>query len=111
MCKGRVLAQRLPPALREPAGTGMLPATEVLIANATVREKIREGDDADLPAVIAGSAGEGMRSFTTSLAELVESERVSLQTALEYAPNREALSSRLKGVEVKAATLVGKLKG
>ena len=52
-----------------------------------------------------------MRSFTHSLAELVETEMVSLQIALESAPNREALRSRLKGVEVKAATLVGKIKG
>jgi len=36
---------------------------------------------------------------------------VNLHTALEFAPNKEALSSRLKGVEVKAASLVGKIRG
>lgn len=106
-----VLAQRLLPALKDTAGTGMVPATEVLLANATVREKIREGEDEDLPAVVNSSEGEGMRSFTRSLAELVEGEKVGLQVALDYAPNREALSSRLKGVEVKASMLVGKIRG
>lgn len=31
-------------------------------------------------------------------------------TAMDYAPNREALASILKGVEMKAATLVGKIR-
>lgn len=106
-----VCAQRLLTANKDKAGVGVVPATEVLLTNSTVKEKIREAEDGDLPAVIATSASDGMRSFTHSLAELVESEMVSLQTALESAPNREALRSRLKGVEVKAATLVGKIKG
>ena len=37
-------------------------------------------------------------------------EWVSRQTAMEYAPNREALDSVLKGVEMKAQTLVGRIK-
>ena len=88
-----------------------MPATEVLINNAIARERIREGADSDLPAIINSSLQDGMRSFTHSLAELVENEMVSLNTALEFAPNREALKSRLKGVEVKQGTLVGRLKG
>jgi twitching motility protein PilT len=106
-----VCAQRLLPANKDIAGVGVVPATEVLLTSPTVREKVREAEDEDLPAIINTSASEGMRSFTSSLAELVESEMVTLNTALEYAPNREALSSRLKGVEVKAQTLVGKIRG
>ncbi len=106
-----VCAQRLLPANIDTAGVPVVPATEVLLSNATVREKIREGEDADLPSVVNASAADGMRSFTLSLAELVEAEMVPLHTALEYAPNREALSSRLKGVEVKASTLVSRVKG
>jgi len=105
-----ICAQRLLPAL-ETFETGVVPATEVLLANAVVRDKIRDGEDEDLPAVIAGSTGEGMHSFTGSLAHLVEIEAVDLQTAMGYAPNREALASRLKGVEVKAQTLVSRIKG
>ncbi len=106
-----VCAQRLLPANVDRAGVGVVPATEVLINNAVAKERIREGADSDLPAIINSSMQEGMRSFTHSLAELVESEMVALNTALEFAPNREALRSRLKGVEVKQGKLVGRLKG
>ncbi len=105
-----ICAQRLLPAL-ESYETGVVPATEVLIVNSVVKEKIRDAEDADLPSIIASSGGEGMHSFTQSLAGLVEKEAVDLQTALNYAPNRESLSSILKGVEVKAQTLVGRIKG
>jgi twitching motility protein PilT len=104
-----VCAQRLLPALPE-TGIGMVPATEVLLTNATVREKIREGYDEDLPAIINGSTAEGMRSFTYSLAELVRKEQVAMQVAMSYAPNRDALDSAIKGVEVKAATLVHRIR-
>ncbi len=105
-----VCAQRLLPANKDVVGVPVVPATEVLLSNATVKEKIRDAEDEDLPAVINQSTHEGMRSFTQSLAELVESEMVNTNVALEYAPNREALSSRLKGVEVKAAGLVGRVR-
>ena len=104
-----ICAQRLLPALSS-YDSGVVPATEVLVANSVVREKIRDAEDEDLPAVIAGSGGEGMHSFTQSLGDLVEKEAVDLQTAMGYAPNREALQSRLKGVEVKAQTLVSRIK-
>jgi twitching motility protein PilT len=104
-----VCAQRLLPALPE-VGIGMIPATEVLLNSATVREKIREGYDEDIPSIINSSTGEGMRSFTFSLAELVNKELVSVQTAMAYAPNRDALASALKGVEVKAQTLVHRVR-
>ena len=106
-----VLAQRLLPANTDMAGVGAIPATEVLLNNSSVREKIREGEDTDLPAIINSSIQDGMRSFTYSLAELVEKEMVTMSVALEHAPNREALSSRLKGVEVRSNTLTGKIRG
>jgi twitching motility protein PilT len=106
-----VLAQRLLPANPEKVKAGIIPATEVLLANSSVREKIREAEDTDLPSIINSSRQSGMRSFTQSLAELVEKELVTTSVALEFAPNREALQSVLKGVEVRASMLVGKIRG
>ena len=103
-----VCAQRLLPANKDVTGTPVIPATEVLLTNGSVREKIRDGDDTDLPVLIQAGRQDGMRSFTDSLAELVENESVALHTAMEYASNREALSSRLKGVQVRSATMTGK---
>lgn len=101
-------AQRLLPALPE-TGFGVVPACEVLIGTPTVKDKIREGEDAALPSIV-GRNEEGMQSFTHSLAELVKKEWVALATALEYAPNRDALASELKGVQVKAQGLVSRIK-
>lgn len=105
-----ICAQRLLPTV-EGFESPVVPATEVLLNSPIVREKIREGEDSDLPAIVGSSKGEGMHSFTQSLAELVEKEWIDIQTAREYAPNREALDSLLRGVEVKAASLVGRIRG
>lgn len=103
-----VLAQRLLPALQE-TGLGVVPACEILLGNSVVREKIREGDDTALP-MIVGKGEEGMQSFTAALADLVKKEWVALQVAMDFAPNREALSSALKGVEVRSMGLVSRIK-
>ncbi len=105
-----ICAQRLTPTV-EGFETKVVPATEVLMTSSTVKELIRDGRDEDLPSVINTGHSDGMRSFTDSLAELVEKEWISIATAMEYAPNREALTSRLKGVQVKAQSLVGRIKG
>ena len=104
-----VCAQRLLPALPD-AGVGMVPATEVLLNTPVVRDKIRDGGDEDIPAIINSSIPDGMRSFTYSLAELVRKEHVGVQTAMAFAPNQNALDSALKGVEVKAQSLVHRVK-
>ncbi len=49
-----------------------------------------------------------MRSFTTSLCELIESEKVHYDTAMDYAPSREALGSSVKGIKTSTQSLVGR---
>jgi len=103
-----VLAQRLLPSTKP--GVPRVPATEVLLRNSTVADKIREGEDQDLPAVMGGSHSEGMHDFTMSLAEMVEKGWVDLRVAERYAPNAEALRARARGIAVKAETLVSRVK-
>jgi twitching motility protein PilT len=113
-----VCAQRLLPANPEFAdtvnGSAVVPATEVLLGTPLVKDKIRDGSETDLPSIINSSVlndyGEGMHSFTHSLAALVRREWIARQTGMDYAPNREALDSILKGVEMKAQTLVHRIK-
>jgi len=102
-----ICCQRLLPAIDEKIAR--VPATEVLIANATVRDKIRRGEDEDLAAIISGSKQDGMRNFTQSLCELVEAELVYYDTAIKHAPNREALQSAIQGITTAATGLVGRL--
>jgi hypothetical protein len=51
-----------------------------------------------------------MISFTKSLADLVRKDWIDTKTAMSFAPNRDALDSELKGLEVKASTLVHRIK-
>jgi twitching motility protein PilT len=107
-----ILAQRLLPAVpnfNEGKG-GVVPACEVLLNTPVVEAKIREGEDNDIPSIINSSRAEGMQSFTNALADLVKKDLVSARTAMAFAPNRDALDSELKGVEVKASTLIHRIK-
>ncbi|MBL4591373.1 MAG: PilT/PilU family type 4a pilus ATPase [Phycisphaerales bacterium] len=106
-----ICAQRLIPANEETVGVKVVPAVEILLSSPMVRELIRDERDSDLPAVVGSSRAEGMVSFTKYFAELVDKEWITMSTAKEYAPNRDMLESILKGVEVKAASLVGRIRG
>jgi twitching motility protein PilT len=103
-----IMCQRLLPGVVEGK---RYPATEVLLANSIVREKILHEEDEDFPAIISQCKEEGMRSFTHSLCELVQEDLVSREVAMDYAPSREALNSALKGIATSAQTLVGKIRG
>lgn len=101
-----ICAQRLLPSFRKEIP--QVPATEVLINNGIVAERIRKHGENDIPAIMAGSTEQGMHDFTTSLLRLVEDGWVDLKTAEQYAPNAEALRSRIQGIDIKADTLVAK---
>jgi len=103
-----IMCQRLLPSIEE---NERVPAVEVLLNNATVRDKIRRGEDEDLPAIIATSTNDGMRNFTFSLAELIENEKIYYDVAMEHAPSREALASAVKGIKTSAQGLVGRVRG
>jgi twitching motility protein PilT len=103
-----IMCQRLLPGIDE--GT-RYPATEVLLMNSTVKDKILHEEDADLPAIILQCEQEGMRSFTSSLCELIETEKVHYDTAMDFAPSREALASAVKGIKTSAHGLVGRMRG
>jgi twitching motility protein PilT len=103
-----ICAQRLLPSINP--NISRVPATEVLLGERVVREKIREGGDADLPEIICGSKEAGMHNFTMSLADLVERELIYTDVALEYAPNREQLIGSLRGIKTAAQALVHRVK-
>jgi len=100
-----ILCQKLVVGIE--AGT-QYPATEVLLRNSTVRDKIIHEEDDAIPAIIAQCEHEGMRSFTTSLCELIETEMIHYDTAMEYAPNREGLASAVKGIKATTQSLVAR---
>ncbi|MFN0136617.1 MAG: type IV pilus twitching motility protein PilT [Phycisphaerae bacterium] len=103
-----IMAQRLLPAM-DP-NILRVPATEVMLGEPIVKEKIREGEDSDLAEIVAGGVDLGMHSFTHSLAKLVEQELVYTDVAMEFAPNREMLQGHIRGIKTSAQALVHRVK-
>ena len=101
-----IMCQRLLPGNVEGS---RFPATEVLLGNAIVKEKILHEQDEDIPAILNVCRDEGMRDFTYSLFELVTGSHVGLEVAMSYAPNREALSALIKGIDTGSEGLISKM--
>jgi twitching motility protein PilT len=102
-----IMVQRLLPGLEQGS---RFPATEVLLNNSIVKEKIVHEEDGDIPAILHACRDEGMRDFTQSLFELVEKSVIARETAMDYAPNRDALRSRLKGIDTASEGLISRLR-
>jgi len=99
-----IMCQRLIPGIDE---NSRYPVTEVLLNTPMLRDKIMREEDDDIPGIIQAGTTDGMRSFTKSLVELVESDKIYFDTALEYAPNREAFKSAMKGINSGGGGLMG----
>jgi twitching motility protein PilT len=95
-----IIAQKLLPSIKE--GVHRVPTCEVMIFNPTVKKLILEEKDDRLADAIRMCAAEGMQDFTMSLKGLVDKQLIAVDTALEVAPNREALNMALKGIQVAA---------
>jgi len=100
-----IMCQRLIPGIAEGS---RYPASEVLLNNSMIKDKIIREEDETLSQIIDQSSADGMRSFTTSLCELIETDKIYYDTAMEFAPNREALASAVKGIKTSSQSLVGR---
>ncbi len=78
-----IISQRLIPRI----DFGRVPALEILIVNPAVRNLIREGKTHQLDLVIDTSADAGMVSLNKSLAGLVKSRIISMESAETYSLN------------------------
>lgn len=103
-----ILGQRLLPGCKP--DIPLVPATEVLLNGPTTRDLIRQSRESDIPELISSSEGEGMHSYTQSLARLVQEELVFKDTAMKYAPNAEALASLLRGIKTAAQTMIHRVR-
>jgi twitching motility protein PilT len=93
-----IISQRL---VRKINGKGMIPAIEILVANARVKECIRDTEHnfAELSdAIKHGQKSYGMQSFDYSLFELYRSKKISQEEALENASARDNLKLMMQGV-------------
>jgi twitching motility protein PilT len=82
-----IVSQRLLPQI----GGGRIPAVEVLLSNSAVANNIREGKTHLIDSVIQTSKEEGMMTLESSLAQLVLSGLIDIQTAQSYCIRPEEL--------------------
>lgn len=87
-----ILSRRLIPQV----GGGRIAAHELLIANAAIRNLIRENKIHQIDLVIETSAEEGMISLNRSLADLVKTKKITPEHAEQYSLNPTELKLLLK---------------
>ena len=92
-----IISQRLIPRLD---GDGMVPAVEVLVSTARVREHVADKTKLrDLRDVIAqGHTSYGMQTFDQSLMSLLKNDLISREEALANASNPADFELKLRGI-------------
>ena len=92
-----VVSQRLVPRAD---GNGRVPALEVLVSTAYVRECIGDKDRTkEIPEVISkGYTSYGMQTFDQSLMQLVKDELVTYDEALKHVTNPDDFALRFRGI-------------
>ena len=93
-----VISMRLIPRVD---GTGRVPAVEVMVATATIRECIADADKTKkIPEVIAAGTSEyGMQTFDQSLMSLYQRGLVSYEEALRWSSNPNDFALKVRGIE------------
>jgi len=93
-----IIAQRLIPRAD---GKGRVPAVEVCIATATVRECVVDADKTRKlnDAIAAGVSQYGMQTFDQSLMSLYTRGLISYEEALHWCSNADDFALRVRGVE------------
>jgi len=92
-----VISQRLVPRAD---GMGRVPAVEVLVSTARVRECISEKDKTNEinDAIAKGVTSYGMQSFDQSLMFLLQNKLITYEEALKHCSNPDDFALRVKGI-------------
>ena len=100
-----MISQMLLPSCKE--GVQRVPAVEVLLCTAVVRNLIIKGEDKKIVEVIRGGTSEGMQDLTQAIAKLVKDDLVLRKVAMEMAPYRDRLDMTLRGIAVDVGKILG----
>ncbi|QDT70246.1 Twitching mobility protein [Planctomycetes bacterium MalM25] len=93
-----IIAQKLLKSIKP--GVSRVPTVEIMNFTPMITKLILEEEDEKLGDAIRIGAEDGMQDFTQSLKSLCDKELIDRETAMEVAPNREALKMALKGIDV-----------
>jgi twitching motility protein PilT len=89
------ICQKLIPALE---GGGRYAAFEILVADATVRNLLLEGQFDKIQLLLEAGDEAGSRSFNADLYRLIKAAKISKAEGLRFSPNPQALDMNLKGI-------------
>ena len=99
-----IVCQMLLPSIAQ--GVDRVPTCEILLAGPMARQYIADQRENELPDLIRAGERQGMRSFTSSLLDLIERDFVDPRVAYEYAPNPDELKMRVKGISTSPGGLI-----
>ena len=93
--------------VRAAKGAGRVPAIEVLVSTAFIRDHIINEEKTYLirEAIAAGTSQYGMQTFDQSLFHLVQSRLITVEEALHNATNPDEFKMRIAGIYSKDDTL------
>src|SRR5918998_1651131 len=99
-----VISMRL---VRAAKGAGRVPAIEVLVSTATIRDHIINEEKTYMirEAIAAGTSPYGMQTFDQSLFHLLQSRLITQEEALHNATNPDEFKMRVSGIYSKDDTL------
>jgi twitching motility protein PilT len=92
------ICQKLIPALE---GGGRYAAFEILVADATVRNLLLEGNFDKIQQLLEMGDESGTQSFNRDLYRLIKNAKISKADGLRFSPNPQALDMNLKGIFLK----------
>jgi twitching motility protein PilT len=92
-----VVCQRLVPTVN---GTGMVPAVEVMVSSARVRDYIEANRIRDLHQVMEQGQVYGMQTFDQSLLSLVQANLIATEEALQHCTSPADFERAARGLDV-----------
>jgi pilus retraction protein PilT len=87
-------------------GKTLVPASEVLLGNYTIKQLILEKKIDKIPQAIRNAREEGMQTMDQSLLELWKAGRISQETAIAASPSPEDIQSLMKGIQIGQETKI-----
>ena len=75
---------------------GRMAAFEVLLANPSVRELIRDGKNHHIPSLIQKSRKEGMQSMDNAILDAYMRSEIAMDTAISYAHDPDSMSQKVQ---------------
>ncbi len=97
-----IVSQRLIPTKD---GAGLIPAVEVMLTSARIRELISKGQISELKEVMDNSVQDGMQTFDQHLLALYKKDLITKEDALRAADSPGDLNLRMQGLSTGRVTL------